>query len=361
MNLNQPDQEKEGQMNVGGRTRAQTVPGYCAKPRQQMERFVQVPQGLYQATHYGNTLSLGQPGFSDQQPDWRQNTGAPTFLARTGMVVPINAWAYCTDPYKRVQLKAIFSQMNPSPGLQLCKANTKEVGVQVNLRVDRSVQCSLGPLTLRSCLSWGCRGPKAPLPTWDGCSPVMGLKGLIQLQKNGKHRKEEERKELSSLEGASQQQQKSPPTPRSQQDKQEELWQQAKLGEKDAPSSGERQGKQAQGDAPPLRKPSFQFLERKYAYFHCKDCKTRWESAYVWCISGTSKVYFKQLCCKCHKSFNPYRVEAIQCQTCLKSRCSHPLKKRHIDLRRPHRQELCGRCKDKTFSCGNIYSTKYIM
>lgn len=34
----------------------------------------------------------------------------------------------------------------------------------------------------------------------------------------------------------------------------------------------------------------FQFLERKYAYFHCKDCKTRWESAYVWCISGTSKV-----------------------------------------------------------------------
>lgn len=26
------------------------------------------------------------------------------------------------------------------------------------------------------------------------------------------------------------------------------------------------------------------------------------------------QVYFKQLCCKCQKKFNPYRVEAIQCQ-----------------------------------------------
>lgn len=33
-----------------------------------------------------------------------------------------------------------------------------------------------------------------------------------------------------------------------------------------------------------------QFLEPKYGYFHCKDCKIRWESAYVWCISGTNKV-----------------------------------------------------------------------
>ncbi|XP_016069325.1 PREDICTED: ZAR1-like protein [Miniopterus natalensis] len=324
-----------------------------------MEHFVGIPQGLYQGPHYGNTLPLGQPGlFDHQQPDWRQNTGAPTFLARTGLVVPTNAWAYCTDPYKRAQLKAILSQMNPSLGLRLCNANTKEVGVQVSLCVDRSVQCSLGLLTLRSCSSWGCRDLKAPLPVWDLYSPVKGPRGWIQLQKDGK---DEERKALSGPVEASQQQQKSPPLPRSQEDKQEEFWQQDKLLEEDALSPGERQSKQAQGDAHPLRKPSFQFLERKYAYFHCKDCKTRWESAYVWCISGTSKVYFKQLCCKCHKSFNPYRVEAIQCQTCLKSRCSCPLKKRNIDLRRPHRQELCGRCKDKRFSCGNIYSIKYIM
>ncbi|XP_005865698.1 PREDICTED: ZAR1-like protein [Myotis brandtii] len=347
-------------MKVEGRIRTQAnyTRIYCAKPGQQMERFVRVPQGLYQGTHYGNTLPLGQPGLSDhQQPDWSQNTGAPTFLARTGLVVPTNAWAYCTDPYKRAQLKAILSQMNPSLGLRLCKANTKEAGVQVSLRVDRSVQCSLGPLTLRSCSFWGCRGPKAPLPAWDLYSPAMDLRDLIRLRKDGK---DEEWDALSSPaeESQQQQQQKSSPLPTSQEDKQAELWQQGKL-EEDASSPG--RSKQAQGDAHPLRKPNFQFLERKYAYFHCKDCKTRWESAYVWCISGTSKVYFKQLCCKCHKSFNPYRVEAIQCQTCLKSRCSCPLKKRNIDLRRPHRQELCGRCKDKRFSCGNIYSIKYIM
>ncbi|XP_026530801.1 ZAR1-like protein isoform X2 [Notechis scutatus] len=103
------------------------------------------------------------------------------------------------------------------------------------------------------------------------------------------------------------------------------------------------------------------FLEQKYGYFHCNDCKTRWESAYVWCISGTNKVYFKQLCRKCQKSFNPYKVEAIQCHICSKTRCSCPQKKRHIDLKRPHRQELCGRCKGKRLSCDNTYSFKYIV
>ncbi|NWR71664.1 ZAR1L protein, partial [Centropus unirufus] len=100
---------------------------------------------------------------------------------------------------------------------------------------------------------------------------------------------------------------------------------------------------------------------QKYGYFHCKDCKTRWESAYVWCISGSDKVYFKQLCRRCQKAFNPYRVEAIQCPTCSRTRCSCPQKKRHIDLKRPHRQELCGRCKDKKLSCDNTYSFKYIV
>ncbi|RLW08444.1 hypothetical protein DV515_00003165 [Chloebia gouldiae] len=104
-----------------------------------------------------------------------------------------------------------------------------------------------------------------------------------------------------------------------------------------------------------------QFLEQKYGYFHCKDCKTRWESAYVWCISGSNKVYFKQLCRKCQKGFNPYRVETIQCQICSKTRCSCPQRKRHIDLKRPHRQELCGRCRGKRLSCDSTYSFKYIV
>ncbi|KAF5916382.1 hypothetical protein HPG69_017616 [Diceros bicornis minor] len=348
-------------MKVEGKTRTQrncTRMLRCAwAPGERMERFVRVPYGLCQG--YGSTLPLGQPGLSEhKQPDWRQNTGPPTFLARPGLLVPANTSDYYMDPYKRAQLKAILSQMNPSLSPRLCKANTREVGVQVSLRVDKSVQCSLGPRTLRSCSPWGSTGHKAPFPAWGVYTPMIGSRGLIRMRKDGEN---EERKVLSSPAEASHQQ-RPPLVPRSEEDKQEELPQHDELGPEDTSSPQERQSKRAQGDAAdPLRKPNFQFLEPKYGYFHCKDCKTRWESAYVWCISGTNKVYFKQLCCKCQKSFNPYRVEAIQCQTCSKSRCSCPQKKRHIDLRRPHRQELCGRCKDKRFSCGNIYSFKHIV
>ncbi|KAK1340697.1 hypothetical protein QTO34_017088 [Cnephaeus nilssonii] len=163
--------------------------------------------------------------------------------------------------------------MNPSLGLRLCKANTKEVGVQVSPRVDRSVQCSLGPLTLCSCSPWGYRDPKAPLPAWDLYSPVMDLRGLIRLRKDGKDGKDgkdKERKELSGPTEESQQQQKSPRRPGLQKDKQEELWQQDKLGEEEASSPGERRSKQAQGDARPLRKPSFQNLKERYENFFDK-------------------------------------------------------------------------------------------
>ncbi|KAG8524729.1 ZAR1-like protein, partial [Galemys pyrenaicus] len=286
---------------------------------------------------YGNTMALGQPGLSEHKhPYWRQNTGPPTFLARPGLLVPANASDYCVDPYKRAQLKAILSQMNPGLSLQLCKVNTKEIGVQVSPRVDKSVQCSLGPRTLYSCSVWSSMSHKTPLPAWGVYSPPIGHGGLIRLRKDG----EDKEKMLSSPAEARQLQ--SAQTPRSEEDKRKKLQQQGDLGEEDASSPPERNSKQAQGVAVhQLRKPNFQFLEPKYGYFHCKDCKTRWESAYVWCISGTNKVYFKQLCCKCQKSFNPYRVEAIQCQTCSKSPCSCLQKKRHIDLRRPHRQELC--------------------
>jgi len=45
--------------------------------------------------------------------------------------------------------KTILSQVNPSlPPPPLKRANTKECGVQVNAKVDKLVQCSLGPKTL---------------------------------------------------------------------------------------------------------------------------------------------------------------------------------------------------------------------
>ncbi len=94
------------------------------------------------------------------------------------------------------------------------------------------------------------------------------------------------------------------------------------------------------------------------------------------------QVYFKQLCRKCQAGLNPYRVESIQCQVwvfkvhlkllvksdhvpfhqvCCKTRCCCERKQRHIDTRRPHRQDLCGRCKGKGLSCDTIYSFKYIV
>lgn len=50
--------------------------------------------------------------------------------------------------YKRAQLKAILSQVNPNLTPRMRRANTKDFGVQVNPKVNATVQCSLGLKTL---------------------------------------------------------------------------------------------------------------------------------------------------------------------------------------------------------------------
>ncbi|KAM4795246.1 protein ZAR1-like [Rhinophrynus dorsalis] len=252
------------------------------------------------------------------------------------------------DNLQRAQLKAILSQVNPNLTPRLRKANTKEIGVQVNPRVDTGVQCSLGPRTLR-------RPAPPPSPAKPAepvrftrpvavYSPVLDRR-VFSLPQGGRL----PRRGISSQEYQTEQKGKEPsPGPKETHKELEE--QENSMTVLQTEASKEEQ-----------KRAAFQFLEQKYGYFHCKDCKTRWESAYVWCISGSNKVYFKQLCRKCQKGFNPYRVEAIQCQVCSKTRCSCPQKKRHIDLKRPHRQELCGRCKNKRLSCDNTYSFKYIV
>uniref|UniRef100_A0A673T178 Uncharacterized protein n=1 Tax=Suricata suricatta TaxID=37032 RepID=A0A673T178_SURSU len=204
-----------------------------------MECFVQVPYGLCQG--YGPAMPLGQPGLCEhRQPDWRRNPGPPTFLARTGWVMPANASDYFMDPSKRVRLKAILSQMNPS--LRFCKASTREVGVQVSPRMDKSVQCSLGSHTLHSCSPWGSTGHKVPLLAWGIYSPAKGRRNLTQLQKEGE---DQERKALLGPVEASQQQQQSLPMPRSEEDKQEELCQH-EFGEEDQADTGSRRSRSAQ-------------------------------------------------------------------------------------------------------------------
>ncbi|KFV96596.1 Zygote arrest protein 1, partial [Eurypyga helias] len=247
------------------------------------------------------------------------------------------------DSYRRAQFQALLSQVSPGLMPRLCCASTREVGVQVNLRADAAVQCSLGPRTLpvgRPVSAAALRTQEYPALY----SPVLGHRVLV-LPEAAQPQQQEEVSEM---------------TPEEQ--KVEDSSQKQQDGEAEAAVPSEETAEMPQEvTAAPRRRAAFQFLEQKYGYFHCKDCKTRWESAYVWCISGSNKVYFKQLCRKCQKGFNPYRVEAIQCQSCSKTRCSCPQKKRHIDPKRPHRQELCGRCKGKRLSCDNTYSFKYIV
>ncbi|KAM6438704.1 protein ZAR1-like [Rhynochetos jubatus] len=306
-----------------------------------MEGFVYSPFSTYQSFRGSLTPSRSRDP-AVKQPSWKQNKsgGISPFLGGPLAPVPSDY----LGSYRRAQFQALLSQV--SPGLmppRLCWASTKEVGVQVNLRADAAVQCSLGPRTLPvgrpvSAATLRTQGHPALY------SPVLGRCVFT----------------LPEAAGPQEQEEASETTPEER--KVEDGSGKQRDGEAEAAVPSEETAETSQEvAAAPQRRAAFQFLEQKYGYFHCKDCKTRWESAYVWCISGSNKVYFKQLCRKCQKGFNPYRVEAIQCQTCSKTRCSCPQKKRHIDLKRPHRQELCGRCKGKRLSCDNTYSFKYIV
>ncbi|XP_063160518.1 protein ZAR1-like [Candoia aspera] len=340
-----------------------------------MERFVYPPYSVYQS--YGGTFTPSHNVATrlpskQKQPNWKQSkTGGISNPYRGVLSAPSSAPPASSpdylDTYKRAQLKALLSHVSPGLTPRLRKANTKEVGIQVNPRVDAAVQCSLGSRPLQAVRPQSPSGRlsrERPLP--GVYSPVLGRR-LFTLPEAAVEPKEPaegsdspqlteepEAKRVTLEKGDRGPEEKAAPENGLPEDAAAGFAQQqvGKGGE-----AGEGGGCAAEEG----KRTTFQFLEQKYGYFHCNDCKTRWESAYVWCISGTNKVYFKQLCRKCQKSFNPYKVEAIQCHICSKSRCSCPQKKRHIDLKRPHRQELCGRCKGKRLSCDNTYSFKYIV
>ncbi|XP_034267072.1 protein ZAR1-like [Pantherophis guttatus] len=345
-----------------------------------MDRFVYPPYSVYQS--YGTSFTPSHNVASrlppkQKQPSWKQSKCSGISNPYRGVLTAPSATPPVTSPdyldtYKRAQLKALLSHVSPGLTPRLRKANTKEVGVQVNPRADAAVQCSLGSRPLQAVRPQSPAGRinrEPPLPGFY--SPVLGRR-LFTLPEAAEKPKahpegpasfqfnQESEEKGTSVEkgdgGADEKAGAEDELPghavgysAQQQQQQQEV---GKGGE--AEEGGSRLDEEG-------RRTTFQFLEQKYGYFHCNDCKTRWESAYVWCISGTNKVYFKQLCRKCQKSFNPYKVEAIQCHICSKTRCSCPQKKRHIDLKRPHRQELCGRCKGKRLSCDNTYSFKYIV
>ncbi|XP_029704874.1 zygote arrest protein 1-like [Takifugu rubripes] len=239
--------------------------------------------------------------------------------------------------------KAIISQVNPGLPPPIKRALTRECGVQVNAKVDKVIQCSLGPKTL-----WCLEGEhRAQTPDLHSTPPVSNLRfprpvsiyspvfdrriypKKLSDDTGSEGEAEDARRRVGEV----------------------ERFERGEDAEKDSLAAGRRSSKGS----------SFQFLEQRYGFFHCKKCNIRWESAYVWCISGTSKVYYKQLCRRCQLGFNPYRVESILCKGCLQTCCSCEKKQRHINMKRPHRQDLCSRCRGMALSCDATYSFKYIV
>ncbi|XP_071288537.1 zygote arrest protein 1 [Agelaius tricolor] len=394
---------------------------------------------LYTAYHPYSYRYPPPKGKGGAAGGWRPRGSSSSYFSGYG-----EAAAEYFDNYQRAQLKAILSQVNPNLTPRLRKANTKEVGVQVNPRQDASVQCSLGPRTLLRRRP----GPAAPRPreaereqelgspattntravrfprTIAVYSPVASrrLTAFLEEPSPEPERRPQQQDKAPAVEeepaalreqraaeaaavraswekppeaGAEPLEQRSaeplgqrsavPPEPATEAS-QEELAEPVAQAGAAAPSAQAGAAEPAEpsaqaGAAEPAAQPAeppaspqkeqqssagktrlrFQFLEQKYGYYHCKACNIRWESAYVWCVQGTNKVYFRQFCRTCQKSYNPYRVEDITCQSCKQTRCTCPVKMRHVDPKRPHRQDLCGRCKGKRLSCDSTFSFKYII
>ncbi|XP_037983469.1 ZAR1-like protein [Motacilla alba alba] len=226
-----------------------------------------------------------------KQPSWKQSKSSSISPFLGGPFTPLPS--DYLDSYRRAQLQALLSQVGPALAPWPRRASTKEAAVQVSLRADAAVQCSLGPRTLPPARAFNPAALRTPgrlalySPAPDRC--LFAPPDAAPLAE-----KAVAATETPTADGGEQQ---------------EEGPAGAALPRRQEPVGTRREETPA-----PRQRAAFQFLEQKYGYFHCKHCKTRWESAYVWCISGSNKVYFKQLCRKCQKGFNPYRVEAIQCQ-----------------------------------------------
>ncbi|XP_035271148.1 zygote arrest protein 1 [Anguilla rostrata] len=277
------------------------------------------------------------------------------------------------DNQQRAQLKSILSQINPDLTPRLRKANTKDVGVQVNPKTDASVQCSLGPRTLlarkREALRRKQENQSFGSPSSVRYPRTLGVYSPIASRRLISFTEPDQEEEDPTPAGE-------PPEPGEKcaghggEDKAAAEDDPGKTTEAKAnPEKGvdakEEQSSESEKNPEDVTKSKarvrFQFLEQKYGYYHCRDCNLRWESAYVWCVQGTNKVYFKQFCRTCQKAFNPYRVEDITCQACKRARCTCQVTLRHVDPKRPHRQDLCGRCKGKRLSCDSTFSFKYII
>nr|XP_004658905.2 zygote arrest protein 1 [Jaculus jaculus] len=303
------------------------------------------------------------------------------------------------ESYRRAQLLAWLWRLQPGWTPRAPRAPGRcHAAVQVNPRCDAAVQCSLGRRRLQQQQQRGTgdpdpdpaagRTPSSPPPrpvrfprTVSMYSPMVfrRLTALLDAERSSDTARSLEPEDREETSGNVSPKPRSPedddqgggesPAHRSRDQGDPGLATQQSAPARSREPSPEDRGQVAAAEEASLpstterdkERMSFQFLEQKYGYYHCKDCHLRWESAYVWCVQGTNKVYFKQFCRTCQKSYNPYRVEDITCQSCKRNICSCPVRVRHVDPKRPHRQDLCGRCKGKRLSCDSTFSFKYLI
>ncbi|KAK3758188.1 hypothetical protein RRG08_027820 [Elysia crispata] len=92
-------------------------------------------------------------------------------------------------------------------------------------------------------------------------------------------------------------------------------------------------------------------LKRRYGFFKCTSCRKSWESSHVYCYSfaGTFEAKYGQECKHCKVMVKPYRTEPLKCRECGMEQCTcsryDGRDKRNIDAAKPHRRDLCGKCR----------------
>ncbi|WAR24378.1 ZAR1-like protein [Mya arenaria] len=83
-----------------------------------------------------------------------------------------------------------------------------------------------------------------------------------------------------------------------------------------------------------------------YGFFECSDCGLEWESAKVYFKDMGNNVYYGQECKDCGDMTQPYRVEETTCSRCGKgAKTCDCDKTRHSDPHKPHRSDLCEKCR----------------
>ncbi|KAH3775595.1 hypothetical protein DPMN_177001 [Dreissena polymorpha] len=83
-----------------------------------------------------------------------------------------------------------------------------------------------------------------------------------------------------------------------------------------------------------------------YGFFECSKCKAKWESAKVYSKNKAKTLYYGQECKSCKIMCQPYRVEETMCSLCGEvARTCGCDKTRNTDPNKPHRSDLCEKCR----------------